>query len=84
MQLPTRIPDRFGDEANILNYVLTSNPSPYTVKLYPPLGSSDHILISVSSSIFSSLPQERPPRIEKETFVAFQCRKLVGLANTLI
>ena len=60
MQLPNRIPDRLGDEPNILDLLLTSNHSPYTVKLFPPLGSSDHLLISVSSSISSSLPQERP------------------------
>src|ERR1700755_106304 len=44
----------------------TSNPSPYTVKLFPPLGSSDHLLISASSSISSSLPQERPPSTERK------------------
>src|SRR6201990_2101591 len=43
VQLPTRIPDRLGDEPNILDLFLTSNPSPYTVKLFPPLGSSDHL-----------------------------------------
>src|ERR1700755_888472 len=66
VQLPTRIPDRLGDEPNILDLFLTSNPSPYTVKLFPPLGSSDHLLISVSSSISSSLPQERPLSIERK------------------
>ncbi|KAL7643214.1 UNVERIFIED_CONTAM: hypothetical protein RMT77_006505 [Armadillidium vulgare] len=66
VQLPTRIPDRLGDEPNILDLFLTSNPSPYTVKLFPPLGSSDHLLISVSSSISSSLPQERPLSTERK------------------
>ena len=61
VQLTTRIPDRLGDEPNILDLFLTSNPSPYTVKLFPPLCSSDHLLISVSCSVSSSLPQERPP-----------------------
>ncbi|KAL7636546.1 UNVERIFIED_CONTAM: hypothetical protein RMT77_013321 [Armadillidium vulgare] len=61
VQLPTRIPDRLGDEPNILDLFLTSYPSPYTVKLFPPLGSSDHLLISVSCPVSSSLPQERPP-----------------------
>ena len=60
VHLPTRIPDRLGDEPNILDLFLTSNPSPYTVKLFPPLGSSDHLLISVSCPVSSSLPQERP------------------------
>ncbi|KAL7644661.1 UNVERIFIED_CONTAM: hypothetical protein RMT77_004202 [Armadillidium vulgare] len=61
VQLPTHIPDRLGDETNILDLFLTYNSYPYTVKLFPTLGSSDHLLISVSSSIFSNLPQERPP-----------------------
>src|ERR1700755_1828183 len=60
VQLPTRIPDRLGDESNMLDIFLTSYPFPYTVKLFPPLGSSDHLLISVSCSISSSLLQERP------------------------
>ena len=37
LKLPTRIPDRLGDEPNILDLFLTSNPSPYTVKLFPPI-----------------------------------------------
>jgi hypothetical protein len=59
VQLPTRIPDRPGDSPNILDLFLTSNPSPYTVKLLPPLGSSDHLLISVSCPFNSNLPRER-------------------------
>jgi hypothetical protein len=61
VQFPTRIPDRIGDSSNILDLFMTSNPSPYSAKLFPPLGSSDYLLISVSSPISSSLPQERPP-----------------------
>ena len=57
MHLPTRIPNRLGDEPNILDLFLTSFPSPYTVKLFPPLGSSDHLLISVSCPVSSGLPQ---------------------------
>jgi len=56
-----QLPDRLGDESNILDLFLTSNTSPYDVKLFLPLGSSDHLLISVSSSISSSLPHERRP-----------------------
>ncbi|KAL7641293.1 UNVERIFIED_CONTAM: hypothetical protein RMT77_008431 [Armadillidium vulgare] len=71
VQLPTRIPDRLGDEPNILDLFLTSNPSPYTVKLFPPLGSSDHLLISVSCPVSSSLPQERPPPSARRRFWHF-------------
>src|ERR1044072_8788932 len=65
VHFPTHIPDRLGDEPNILDLFLTSYPSPYAIKLFPPLGSSDHLLISVSSSISSGLPQERPPPLGK-------------------
>ncbi|KAL7646845.1 UNVERIFIED_CONTAM: hypothetical protein RMT77_002101 [Armadillidium vulgare] len=71
VHLPTRIPDRLGDEPNILDLFLTFNPSPYTVKLFPPLGSSDHLLISVSCPVSSSLPQERPPPSARRRFWHF-------------
>ena len=58
---PTRIPDRLGDTPNILDLFLTSNPSSYSVKLFSPLGSSDHNLISVSCS-FSPVPSQDPPK----------------------
>ena len=51
MQFPTRIPDRLGDTTNILDLFLTSNPSAYSVKLFSPLGTSDHNLISVTCPI---------------------------------
>src|ERR1700755_2185976 len=62
VQLPTPL----GDESNILDLFLTSYPSPYNVKLFPPWVSSDDLPISASSSIFSSLLQERPPSIERK------------------
>ncbi|KAL7634069.1 UNVERIFIED_CONTAM: hypothetical protein RMT77_015397 [Armadillidium vulgare] len=71
VHLPTRIPDRLGDEPNILDLFLTSYPSPHTVKLFPPLGSSDHLLISVSCPVSSSLPQERPPPSARRRFWHF-------------
>ena len=40
VHLPTRILDRLGDEPNILDLFLTSNPSSHTIKLFPPLGAS--------------------------------------------
>ncbi|KAL7647645.1 UNVERIFIED_CONTAM: hypothetical protein RMT77_001245 [Armadillidium vulgare] len=55
----------------MLDLFLTSNPSPYTVKLFPPLGSSDHLLISVSCPVSSSLPQERPPPSARRRFWHF-------------
>ena len=60
IQHPTRIPDRPGERANILDLYLTSHPSSYTVKLFSPLGSSDHNLISVSCPITPVQPLEPP------------------------
>jgi hypothetical protein len=68
VQLPTRIPDRIGDKPNILDLFMTSKPSPYSARLFPPLGSSDYLLISVSSNISSSLPQEQPPPSVRKKF----------------
>ena len=61
VQHPTRIPDRLGDTPNILDLFLTSNPSAYAVELFPPLGSSDHRLISASCPI-SPVPPQDPPK----------------------
>ncbi|MGH9705388.1 MAG: endonuclease/exonuclease/phosphatase family protein, partial [Candidatus Acidiferrales bacterium] len=41
---PTRIPDRDGEFASLLDLFLTTNPEIYTVTVNPPLGSSDHKL----------------------------------------
>ena len=49
-----------GDTPNILDLFLTSNPSVYSVKLSFPLGSSNHNLISVTSSIIPVQPQDPP------------------------
>ena len=59
---PPRVPDRLGDPPNLLAPFLTSNPSAYAVQLYPPLGSSDHNLISVSWPIAPLPPQDPPKR----------------------
>ena len=59
MQFPTRIPDRHGDTANILDFFLTSNPSAYSVKLSSLLG-SDHNHIPITYSITPVQPQDPP------------------------
>ena len=53
---PTRVPDRHGDRANILDLLLTSNPNFYSYSVESPLGSSDHCLISVSCSFAQPPP----------------------------
>merc|ERR1711911_229190 len=59
IQHPTRVPDRHGDRANILDLFFTSNPPNYTYSIQPPLGSSDHNLVSVSCSF--AHPPPLPP-----------------------
>lgn len=45
---------RLLDELNILELILTSNPTSYSVKPILSFDSSNHLVISVSSSTFSS------------------------------
>ena len=60
VQHPTRIPDRSGITLDILDLFLTFNPSAYSVKLFSPLGSSNHRLISESCPIDPVPPQDLP------------------------
>lgn len=49
VDFPTRVPDRDGDRAHTLDLVLTTNPTLFSnVSSLPPLGSSDHCMISCS------------------------------------
>ena len=59
---PTRIPDRDGEFASLLDLFLTTNPDLYTVIVKPPLGSSDHKLISTLSEQPISAKQPCKPR----------------------
>ncbi len=47
LQVCPRISDRLGDRPNTLDHIFSSDPSAYSVRLYSPLGSSDHNLFSV-------------------------------------
>ena len=47
---PTRVPDRHDHAANILDLCFTSNPCNYSYSISAPLGSSDHKLISITST----------------------------------
>lgn len=59
---PTRIPDRQGDFASLLDLFLTSNPDLYTVTVQPPLGSSDHNLISATCELAIKTQEPQLPR----------------------
>ena len=65
VRCPTRVPDRLGDEANILDLFLTTNPFLYTVDVSAALGSSDHLLVSVSFPLIPVGLLERPPPPER-------------------
>ena len=56
---PTRVPDRHDHAPNPLDLFFTSNPLNYNYSISAPLGSSDHSMISVSSSL--APPPPIPP-----------------------
>ena len=58
---PTHIPHRHDEESNILDLFLTSHSSTYSFKLFSLLGSSDHILISVTYPIAPARPMDPDP-----------------------
>ena len=53
---PTRVPDRHDHTPNILDLFFTSNPVNYSYNITSPLGSSDHCLISISSTLSAPPP----------------------------
>ena len=55
----TYVPDRHDQASNPLDLFFTSNPSLYSYTISSPLGSSDHCLISISSS-WAQLPPLPP------------------------
>lgn len=59
VDVPTRIPDRQGDDAHILDLFLTTHPSLYRISTTAPLGKSDHILLKTSYKFI--MPKHTPP-----------------------
>ena len=57
---PTRIPDDLGDRPSISDLFFTTNPSNYSISVFFALGSSDHCLISSSSSITQVHSEDAP------------------------
>ena len=53
---PTRVPDRDGDTAYLLDLFLTSTPENFSHKVSSPLGSSDHCVVTVKSNQVCSTP----------------------------
>ena len=53
---PTRVPDRVGDSGYLLDLFLTTNPDYFSHKVSPPLGTSDHCVVTVTGKHISSTP----------------------------
>ena len=51
---PTRIPDRDSDGSYLLDLFLTSHPDVFQHSIESPLGTSDHCVVSLSTSFTSS------------------------------
>ncbi|XP_050298292.1 uncharacterized protein LOC126737434, partial [Anthonomus grandis grandis] len=63
VEKPTRIPDRDGEFASLLDLVLASDPDSYTVSVHALLGTSDHKLITVSCQL--KVKTQDPPMPRK-------------------
>ena len=48
VNFPTRIPDCDSHSPALLNIFLSSNPSICSTMAFPPLGNSDHVVVTVS------------------------------------
>ena len=53
---PTRVPDRVGDTGYLLDLFLTTNPDYFSHTVSPPLGTSDHCVVTVTGNHISSTP----------------------------
>ena len=53
---PTRVPDRVGDSGYLLDLFLTTNPDYFSHTVSPPLGTSDHCVVTVTGNRISSTP----------------------------
>ena len=55
-----RIPDRDDDLPYLLDLFLCSNPDSCTVASHPPLGKSDHMVVSVDVQFVVKSTNEHP------------------------
>ena len=60
VDFPTRIPDRVDHQPYLLDLFLCSNPDSCTVTSHPPLGRSDHIVVSVDVKFVVKSTNEHP------------------------
>ena len=57
---PTRIPDSDSHRTALLDFFLSSDTSICFTKAFPPLGNSDHVVVSVSIDFPSYSQQDAP------------------------
>ena len=57
---PTRIPDCDSHSPALLDFFLSSNTSIYSTMAFPPLGNSDHVVVSVSIDFPINSKQDTP------------------------
>ena len=60
VNFPTRIPDRDSHSPALLDLFISSDASICSAMAFPPLGNSDHIVVSVSIDFPSNLQQDTP------------------------
>ena len=69
---PTRIPDCDSHSRALLGLFLSSDASIYSTMAFPPLGNSDHVVVSVSIDFLSSSQRDAAfHRIAYDYFVIF-------------
>ena len=60
VNFPTRIPDCDYHNPALLDFFLSSNASICSIMAFPPLGNSDHVVVSVSVDISSNSQWDGP------------------------
>ena len=60
VNFPTRIPDCDSDSPVLLNLFISSDASICSTMAFPPLGNSDHVLVSVSIDFPSNSRRDSP------------------------
>ena len=60
VNFPTQIPDCDSQSPTLLDLFLSSDASICSTMAFPPLGNSDHVVVSVSIDVPSYLQQDAP------------------------
>ena len=60
VDFPTRVPDRDDQQPYLIDQFLCSNPDSCTVASHPPVGKSDHMVVSVDVKFVVKSAHEYP------------------------